>query len=660
MAAARGGPGGAEVRRWRVDRNVAFDMKVKLSRSRILPMLSLLLAILAAAPMAAQDGAAAASRAQADAFLAQASAVLGSGDLSQAASLAESALQLSPSYSEALYLAARIEGEQRASTRLAIDHLRSALKSSTWAGTDPAAADQLLTSLLIRTGQVAEARRGAERLAGARPEEARNFLLLAQALDKAGSPAAELRVLTGSLARFPENDDLRLLNARVLARMGRSAEAAAIVRTGLKIHPDSLPLLLSSASLEIDRTLRKSAADSYLSGGGLDPLAAVVGMESVPVGQRRRYLDTFLSLGGLSRQGLVTRAQGAMKGSRELSSALADALSRYTGNRDLDADSDGYWDERWTFDAGRTARWVREPAEDGVAAYEAVFRDGAPAVFSVRAASGAVTRFGYSRYPWLDTVELPAEGTWFVVPYTMQGAFLRDAAAADGSAPRIAARFALPAADAVRRGSSRQEEYGADGATLVRRTDLDRGRKVFMEESLGADGVMDHRVWFQAGRPLRGSRSLSRDGRFQVAETWKDGRLAADAIDTDGDGKVDYRETFGSTPVRSWDFNEDGRDDSREYLLPDGSHLRELSTLLDGVFDVRVVTRGARIVSLTRSGRSVPVLADAIRGVTWIGEPAKAPGTPDLAGVNQIQHISGMPYLVFAMGGIVYAEALTE
>ena len=636
-------------------------MKVRRSRIRIPQTLSLLLAVLAAAPAAAQDGAAAASRAQADAFLSQASAALQSADLPRAASLAESALQLSPSYSEALYLAAQVESENRASTRTAIGHLRTALQSSTWARTDPAAAEQLLAGLLTRTGQLAEARRAAERLVAARPEDPRNFLLLAQALGKAGSTGAELRVLTDSLARFPENDELRLLGARVMARMGRSAEAAAVVRTGLKVHADSLPLLLSSASLEIDRGLRKSASDQYLSRGGTDPLAAVLGVESVPVGQRRRYLDTFVSLGGLSRQDLVIRAQDAVKGSRDLTAALAAALSRYTGNRDLDADSDGYWDERWTFDGGKVTQWVRDPAQDGVPTYTADFRDGVPTALSVRAASGAVTRYGYSRYPWIDRVEVPGEGTWFIVPYTMQCAFLRDAAPpADGIAPRVASRITVPAADALRRGSSRLEEYDAGGVTVVRRTDLDRGQRVFMEESLAGDGVMDHRVWFQGGQPHRGLRSLARDGVFQVAETWSNGRLAADAIDTDGDGKVDYRETFGSAPVKAWDFNEDGRDDSREYLLPDGSHLRELSTRLDGVFDERVVTRGARIASLTRGGKPVPVVADALRGVTWIGEPAKPPAKPDLAAVDRIQDISGAPYLVFVMGGIVYAEALKE
>ena len=635
---------------------------MKVARRRIHGFVRFLLAMVmafAVAVSASAQGEDAASRAQADAFIVQASAALQAGDLGEAAALSRSALQLAPAYSEALLVSARVESQDRDSTASALEHVQAAIRSGSWGTTDPAVAGQLLSGLLTRTGRTAEARREAERLQASRPDDPINFLLVARALDKAGSLAAEVSALSAALSRFPESDELRLQQAAALARLGRNAEAAALVRTGLKVHPGSLPLLLSSASLEMDRMVRRSQADQYLSRGGADPLAAVVGMETVPVSQRRAYLDEFLSRSGLSRQDLVVRVQDAVKGSRELSAELASALAGYTGNRDLDGDFDGYWDERWTFDAGKLIHWTRDTAENGSPPYEASFRDGAPESFSVRASGGAVTRFWYSRYPWLDRVDLPGDGTWFLVPYTMQCAFLRDGlVAADGTAPRIARRPLIPSADAVRRGSSRHEQYGEDGKTLLRRIDVVRGLPVYMEESLGGDGVLDHRVWFYAGRPVRGVRSLARDGVFQVSETWKDGTLAAEAVDTDGDGKVDYRETYGQTPVRSWDYNEDGRDDCREFLLPDGRHLRELSTRLDGVFDVRVVTRGARIESATRGGRALQVTVDAARGVTWIGEPAPAQARPDPSSANQVQELAGASYLVFGIDGILYAEAL--
>ena len=264
-----------------------------------------------------------------------------------------------------------------------------------------------------------------------------------------------------------------------------------------------------------------------------------------------------------------------------------------------------------------------------MAQYDAVFQDGKAVSLDTRPPDGAVTHFRYSRYPSLESVALPGEGTWFVVPYTLALPFLRDGIVpSDGSAPRIAARPAAPSAEAVRRGSFRVEEYGPDGVTLVRRVDLSRGQRVYMEESQAGDGIIDHRLWYRDGQPDRGSRSLTHDGVFQVVETWKNGKLASEAVDTNGSGTPDYHETFGGTAVRSWDYNEDGRDDARELAPPDGSRVREISTRMDGVFDVRIVTRGGRIVSLQRGGTPVAVVRDDSRGVTWIGAPPERRENP--------------------------------
>jgi hypothetical protein len=227
-------------------------------------------------------------------------------------------------------------------------------------------------------------------------------------------------------------------------------------------------------------------------------------------------------------------------------------------------------------------------------------------------------------------------------------------------APRIAAKITIPGAELLRKGSYQREEFAPDGVTPVRRTDLAGGQPVFMEESTAGDGVYDHRVWYARGQPERGGRSLSHDGVFQVTETWKNGRLAAEVVDTDGDGTPDYRETYGANPVKSWDFNEDGRDDSREYDQPDGLHVRELSTKMDGTFDLKIVARGPRIVGFTRGGAPVPVVPDDPRGVTWIGQPAPGAGKPDLALPDGLQTMEGRQYLVFRLAGIVYVEAVQE
>lgn len=631
-----------------------------------IPAAALLLVLLGGAAAYPVDGqaaeAAAASRDQADAFLYQAEALRAAGDTDGAGSLAASALELAPGYSEALYLAARIEAGQRPSTRLAVDHLREALGNATWSRTDPVAADQLLTGLLIRTGELAPARKAAERLAAARSEDPENFILLARAYERSGATAAAVATAGTALKRFPKSDDLRLLGARLLQKQGRNAEAAALVRTGLQIHSAAPGLLLAAAGLEIDRVRRIAAIEQYVAAGGTDPLSAVLGMEAVALRQRKKYVDLFISQAGLSRQDLLPRALDAVKGSADLAQRLRGEMARYTGNRDLDSDSDGAWEDRWTFENGAIVRWIREPAQDGRAQYAAEFRAGLPTSLEIGEPTGSVTRFTFSRYPSLETVELPGEGTYSLVPYTIQCIFLRPdfAASIPGAAPRIASRLTVPAADVLRRGAFQLVQFAADGVTVIRRIDLAGGQRVFMEESSAGDGVLDHRVWYSRGQPQRGARALLRDGVFQVTETWKDGKLAEEAVDTSGDGIPDYRETYVPALVKSWDFNGDGKDDSREYAAPGGRSVRELSTRLNGVFDVKVVSRGTRIVSVSRGAERLPVVPDDSRGVTWIGRAAPAAGKPDLALQDGIQVIGGSTYLVFRIGDAVYAEALGE
>jgi hypothetical protein len=523
-------------------------------------------------------------------------------------------------------------------------------------------AQQVLADLLVRTGELTEARRMAEKLTAARPDDPRNFQLLSRVHKRADNASLEQKVLTDALKRFPRNEEIRLSEARLLQKLGRSAEASAVVQTGLQILPESQPLLLASAGLEIDRSKKLADVEQYLARGGGDPLAPLLGMEAVPVRQRAKYLELFISKGGLSRQELVVRAMDTVKGNAALSASLRDAMGGYTGTRDLDADSDGYWEERWVFENGKVLRWMREPFQDGVARNAAEFRDGKPVSLWSRDSAGKVTALSYSTYPSLEKATLPGDGTYVLVPYTMQFPFLRPDFASQpiGTAPRAAAKIDLPSVDALRRASYQLEQYAPDGVTPVRRVQLSAGERVFMEESSAGDGVLDHRVWYSRGQPEKGARSLSRDGVFQVTEAWKNGRLASEVVDTDGDGTPDYRVTYGETPVKSWDFNGDGRDDSREYAAADGTIVRELATRLNGVFDLKIATRDSRIVSFTRAGSQVPIARDGTREVTWIGRPAPGTGAPDPARADGIQTIGGRQYLVFRLAGVLYAEAVEE
>jgi tetratricopeptide (TPR) repeat protein len=610
-----------------------------------------LLGLAGALPGAAQ-ATAAAGLAQADAFLAQADTALSAGNAALASSLAESAIELAPGDSEALFLRARLALSDQERTAASITDLRAAIAAGTWRRTPPDEASIALAGVLLRTGRVAEARALAEPLTRTEPQDYRPFLLLAQAQIAARNPAGD-RTLGEAVNRFPLADEVRLASARRLESVGQRAAGLAVITTGLKIHPDSLPLLLAAAGLETPGR-RGAAVEAYISKGGTDPLAPVVGMEASSR-DRARYLDLFLGEGGLTRQDLTARAAAAAASSRDLSRRLQDALAGWSGNRDLDRNGDGFWEERWIYEKGAVTRWIREPQEDGVAAVSASFDAGSPASVTWTAGQGAAFAARYSEYPWLESATGPSGGTLVLQPRAVRFDLLAAAPSMPGLSPRMAASPVVPREAQLRAAAYRFEERGAGGSGLLRATILSRGIPVYAEEDTDGDGRIDHRVWYTDGSPSRGELILP-EGTV-VHETWRQGRIVLAESDTDGDGVVDYRETRGAGWIRSWDYNEDGTPDAREYEGTGGTRVRELSTRLNGTFDVRVIYRDDRIDSVTRAGARLAVLSDPARGVTWIGAAAPADARPDTTAPDGLQTIGGAEYLVFRSGGVLYAEA---
>ena len=608
----------------------------------------------------AQSAAPGGAFAQADAFLLQARPLVAAGDMDLARPLLQAAEELAPDYSEALYLRARAELPDRAATRQAMEDLRKALQGRSWTSTDPSTARQDLADLCIRTGDFAEARRLIESLVAAHPEDSRNLLLQARLLWASGDTAGEAKTLADAAARFPLVDDFRLLSAALLQKRGRLAAARGVIATGLQLHPSSLPLLLAAARLGPTARSRTAAVDRYVGTGGADPLSAVVGLESSPPAGRAKYLDLFLRQGGLVRQDLVERARSAVRGSKDLSASLLSETSRFTGARDLDANGDGFWDDRWVFDHGALTSWRREPAQDGVAQYAAVFAAGEPATFTYTTGNGVLVTLTYSRYPFLDSAKEAPGGTFSLNPYTLQCLFLRPPAGAalTGIAPGILSAIRPPTLEELRKAAYAEDDYSSDGSRVVRHFDLRDGTPVFMQEDASGDGVPDHRVWYRNGVPVRGSRSLTGDGTWQVSEMWRDGRMAGQEIDSDGDGRIDFRETLGTRPIRSWDYNEDGIDDSRELPGAGGTTIQEFSTLLNGVFDLSIVWEGSRIARVRRAGEQLAVLPDGASGVTWIGRPSAAGTRPDLSQPDGVQTVGARQYLLFRHQGIIYAEVL--
>jgi hypothetical protein len=288
---------------------------------------------------------------------------------------------------------------------------------------------------------------------------------------------------------------------------------------------------------------------------------------------------------------------------------------------------------------------MRDADQDGVNEYDAVLDAGRPVSLTCATPEGSRSAHFYGVYPWVDrVVESGAGGgrTWTIAPRALGAPFLGDAG------PHV------PTADEVVRAAVRLEETPVAGAG-ARVVEMKDGLRVYLEEDADGDGRVDHRLWYAAGKPLRGTRDLAGDGVFEAEESWVDGALARLSVDTDGNGRFDYAETW-QPAARLWDYNEDGRDDSREASDGKGGLVREFSTRADGRFDLRILFRGGTIVEVRKSGRVVAATPDVKRGVTWIG-PVPKTAVVD-ASREGYRTFGGREYLVFRHAGVVYVEAL--
>jgi tetratricopeptide (TPR) repeat protein len=605
-------------------------------------LVALALAFAAASASEAETG----SRAAAAALVAQAAAARAAGDAASALDLVRRALELSPWFSDALSLRASIRLADRATTREALEDLRRAVASASWDAADADEASLALGQTLLRTRHADEAIPLLEDLAGRRPADSRPLAALADAYRAAGRMDAARAAYAQGRARFPAEAAFVLGLSGMLAEAGRTDDAFAIVDAAVADSPSDTGLQLRRAELESDPAQRVADVERALAAGSRDPLAAVLALESRPPAESaKRFLGLFLSDGGLASADLADRAARAIARDPALAQELEQAVSRYTGSRELDRDGDGWWEERWEFADGAMTRWIRDADQDGAREYDAVLDAGRPVSLAYDGRPQVRFTLAYGVYPWIATVaESGPEGarTWTLANRALDAPFLGP------SVPRV------PTPAEVERAAVRLEEAAAPGRG-VRRIDMQDGMRRYLEEDADGDGAIDHRLWYADGVPVRGARDLAGDGDFEAVETWTGGTLARLSVDTDGDGRFDYGETYQPS-ARLWDYNEDGRDDSRETSDGKGGFVREFSTRADGRFDLRILFRDGAIVEVTRSGRPVAATADPTRGVTWIGAAPKSAAVD--VSREGYRTFGGREYLVFTHAGVVYVEAL--
>lgn len=614
-------------------------------------------------------------------YLAQARQAFREGRREQAAALLQAALEFQPQSSEASYLYARVLlGEQSGSFR-AVSHLLQALEADTWVETDPLEAVTQLSGFYARTRRFAEARRLLDSLEpGAAPANLGSrctpalAAIWARALAGLGQASESEGFLRRALERFPAAADLHLLLARQLVARGRSSEAAEALRRATRVLPESPEAVLALAALERSAAARAELVDRYLAMGGTDAGAALLALRGAPK-DPARYFEHFLRLGGDRQILYVDELQELAQRHRQdaapqgpawlrIAATLAERAGRYSGARTLDADADGLYEELYEYAGGQLVGWLLDADQDGQPEARVSFSGGVPQSVTLERAQSVELR--YSAYPALATVTFrvgDSRRAYSLFPYQFNapafaaetgGASGRGAGASAAAPLRLRFRSELPADEArVRRQSYSMTEQGPSGERLYH---LLEGAVTRMEQDPDGRGGYRHVVHYDASGPAEGRKDGDGDGRYEIRERYAGGRLAAVFLDADGDGVEEFAQVLGAAPRSSWDYNADGRYDSVEYQTPEGDTVREFSSRLNGVFDLRAVFRAGRIVRFLRDGQALPVSYDERRGVYWIGR--RLDDSVSLEGLEGIQRRGGRTLFGLRYMGSLYVGEL--
>jgi tetratricopeptide (TPR) repeat protein len=632
------------------------------TRRRFFASLILSLALLWPLNAQSDEGA----RSAALGFVVQARDLARAGSDSEAIALLERCLQIYPEFSEACYLYAQILLRQQEGTRSGIDWLRRAIASKSWVDSSPEQAATELARVLVRTRRYGEARPVLAAL-GARPglgprDNPEAALLWGQALLGQGDAGGAARYWSEALRRYPRDRRLYLHLARALQRLGRPAQALEGLGRGRRELPEATELSLEAARLTRGRAERLRLLDEYAARGGEDPAAAALALTLQPR-DPAALLERFLRQGGNARLVPLDSLIGYYRARPgKQAETLLQAVRAYSGQRIVDADEDGYYEEQYRFSGGTLEYWRLDQDQDGVSEAEVRFASGVP-----QSMSAGGLEYRYSMYPFLAEVavqDLNRPRAYQLEPYRVRLELFRGSPVTIPPARLRLLRLALrdsrwPGEQAVRGWSHALVEYSAGpSATARRRYTLSGGATLRMQDNPDGQGRYGHVVEYSRGVPASGIRDLDGDGRFELREQYAGGALSALILDQDGNGIPEYRQEFAPEGTRSlWDYNQDGVTDSRELERSGGEVVREFSSRLNGVFDTRAVFRSGRLASFQRAGQTLTVTASSVGSLYWVGRPGSSV-EPFLGLPEGLHRVGERDYYLFSHRGRRYVVAL--
>lgn len=512
------------------------------------------------------------------------------GDDGRARALVSVGLEFDATSSDLRYVAALARGSARETVWMAIEDASAAVADATWRQFTPTHGAVTLAALLNRTGRHDEALATlgrVERDPRVPPNLIRAFYHESlRALSERGTFAELDELLTSAMDRFP--DDPALFHYRLMREPFPSEEyRLEIERLMTTASPTFRPYAAISPRRSLDEVIleygrraptaaeRAWALDSLRDRGWSDP--RIVFLEpSVSASTVSRFVE----LGGLANLSVLRELAGVAD--REQRARLEADARGFSGTALVDRNRDGVWDERVTVESGLITRWERDRNQDG--RHEVDTRLGPRGPIEVVIGESDRITVRYGRYPYVEstTRAVDAGTERFVMrPRAMRLDVFSDLApdgARYGPTPELVQSVRVPRLPELIEAAVQIELRNAEGAFVERSYVLDSVRRAVERDGSG-DGEPDHFLVTNGGLAVAGVRDLDADGRFEIAEGYRNGRLVALAVDSDDDGAPDVFERGAVESIREWDLDGDGAIDVREFGIWTESVMQEFPFL---------------------------------------------------------------------------------
>jgi hypothetical protein len=599
------------------------------------------------------------------ALLDEARQAAGIGDWASAADcLSEASLQ-DPGDADILYLASLASIKRAMPLADSLGKLNAALSTGRFTYYSKSDASLLKAELLVRERRWKEALDALGPPGSESAADPAYRLIRARAFSGMGDKNAYTAELREALRRFPDDPAfarLFLSRAGSIPSPAEARELGDIILSRLtrySLVDSELPVL--AAPLMASISAKRDAVLAYRATGGSSAAATLRALEYGLIDETAASAELLSGLRPLALNDISSLF--ALAGSPSGRDAVLSALSAWSGEVEVDSDSDGIAEGIFSLSKGLVTGWKLDSNQEGEYKDRASFIDGLPTTL-VLMREGLEIDVQYFDYPAVASVAFVEKGEKRGYSFAPEALSFSPLAMRPFAGSGRSALF-FPASNPVPDPSERSCAAAAlsvtvDSGSSRKVTLLDKG--IALSATSYKGGILFSTTSYDRGQPALERVDTDGDGRFETERGYITGADGTSVIawfrtDADGDGVFEYCEQTVFPFRKEWDYDGNGSVDALQFQLTDGSIEEEFSSRLDGRLDETMIVKSGRIISLSREGAALALQPDSNPQLTWIGKKSFNLGR-NLPLGEGIFYYMGKRYRLTRLGDRAFAEII--